>query len=285
MNQASPDKRAAIINSLINGVSVRAAARMTGTSKGTVLRLLDAVGEFCEVYHDYMVRSLMTTRLEADEQWSFCGAKQRNAKLPGQGDLWTFCCLDSDSKLVISWLVGARSPDNASALMQDAAQRIATDQVMISTDAWGGYPDAVRASFGWRRANYARVIKEYASPATEEARRYSPPVCTSVRKEAVIGNPDMELAGTSFVEALNLSTRQHCKRFARLTIAHSRKAENHASAVALNFFAHNFIRVHSTLSKRAGRKTTPAMANGLAERPLTAEDVVAMLNPKTVTIK
>ena len=67
----------------------------------------------------------------------------------------------------------------------------------------------------------------------------------------------MDLVSTSYVERLNLATRQHCKRFSRLTSAHSRKAENHVAAVNLNFFAHNFCRVHSTLTKQAGQKPLP----------------------------
>ena len=86
----------------------------------------------------------------------------------------------------------------------------------------------------------------------EGQRRYSPPICTGALKIRLIGRPDPAKISTSYVEAMNLATRTHCKRFARLTIAHSKKQENHAHAVALNFFAHNFLRVHTTLSKEAG---------------------------------
>ncbi|HEX3866676.1 MAG TPA: hypothetical protein VHV78_07965, partial [Gemmatimonadaceae bacterium] len=65
----------------------------------------------------------------------------------------------------------------------------------------------------------------------------------------------------------------------------SKKAENHAHAVALHFFAHNFMRIHSTLTEQQGRKMTPAMAHGLAFRPWTADDLVEMMNPTAVTIK
>lgn len=85
---------------------------------------------------------------------------------------------------------------------------------------------------------------------------------------------------TSYVERLNLDTRQRCRRFTRLTNAHSRKAENHAHAVALNFFTHNFCRPHSTLTKATGVKTTPAMAAGLTNRVWGVEDLLALMDPK-----
>lgn len=95
----------------------------------------------------------------------------------------------------------------------------------------------------------------------------------------------MDKVTTSHVKNVNLHTRQKCRRFARLTNQHSKKAENHAHAVALHFFAHNFMRTHSALSKKQERPTTPAMMHGLAFRPWTAEDLVAAIDPTAVTIK
>ncbi|MGH7629350.1 MAG: IS1 family transposase, partial [Gemmatimonadales bacterium] len=71
----------------------------------------------------------------------------------------------------------------------------------------------------------------------------------------------------------------------RLTNAHSKSAVNHAHAVALNFFVHNFIKVHTTLTDIAGVKTTPAMAAGLTDRVWTIADLVARLDPESVTIR
>ncbi len=266
-------------------MSVRAVCRTVNVSKGTVLRLLEEAGEFCAAFHCLRMRNLGTTRVEADEQWSFVGAKQKRAVRPGDGDLWTFLALDADSKLIVSYLVGARNAENTYAFMGDLAQRVA-GRIQLSTDSWPAYWGAVRSAFGFARCDYATVNKTYATPTTpEDIRRYSPPVCTGIKKMRCIGRPDMAKVSTSYVEALNLSTRTHCKRFARLTIAHSKKQENHAHAVALHFFAHNFIRVHSSLSKEAGRKMTPAMAAGLTTEPWTVEKLVDLMDPRTVTVK
>jgi IS1 family transposase len=285
MNRATVETRATILRALTEGGSVRGVARMAGVSKGTVLRLLADAGEFCAGYHDLRLRNLPTVRVEADEIWSFCGAKQRAARSEGQGDLWTYCAIDADSKLVCSWLVGARNQENTDAFMADLKSRL-TQRIQLSVDGYGAYITAVRRAFRFDEVDLAQIVKELGSttePGPE--RRYSPPVVVNVEKRRVIGRPDMDLVSTSYIERLNLDTRQKCKRFARLTSAHSRKAENHAHAVALNFFAHNFIRVHGTLSKKAGRKTTPAMAAGLTDRPWTVNDLVALMDPETVTVK
>ncbi len=76
-----------------------------------------------------------------------------------------------------------------------------------------------------------------------------------------MGDPDMDLCSTSYVERCNLTMRMHIRRFTRLTNAFSKKAENHAHAVSLHFMYYNFCRSHITLTKAAkGIKTTPAMA-------------------------
>ncbi len=286
MNATDPGTKATVIRCLIDGMGIRATSRLSGVAKGTVLRILAEAGEFCEAFQDQILRNLPTTRVEADEVWSFCGAKQRNAKNPAHGDLWTFCAIDADSKLVCSWLVGARNPENTDAFIADLAARVA-NRIQLSVDGWGAYVTAVRRAFKFGRVDLAQIIKELGQPEADggAARRYSPPVVIGVQKVRVIGRPDMELVSTSYVERLNLATRQHCKRFARLTSAHSRKAENHVHAVNLNFFAHNFIRVHSTLTKAAGVKTTPAMASGLTGRVWTVEGLVAAMDPKSVTVK
>ena len=74
-------------------------------------------------------------------------------------------------------------------------------------------------------------------------------------REPVSGKPDPDHISTSYVERANLTMRMHMRRFTRLTNAFSKKAENHAHAVAINFMYYNFVRIHSTL-----RMPTPAMA-------------------------
>ena len=59
-------------------------------------------------------------------------------------------------------------------------------------------------------------------------------------------------------------------RYTRLSNGFSRKVENHAAAVALNYFAYNFIQIHRTL------RMSPAMAAGVADRLWTVEDLVAL---------
>lgn len=279
MNKLCDTKRAAILRCLIEGSSIRSTARIVGVAKGTVLKLLVDVGEFCAFYQDRVLRDLPCTRLEVDEVWAFVGAKRKNATRPGDGDVWTHTCLDPESKLMVSWMVGDRSTEAATEFMCDVASRMA-GRIQLSTDGHNAYEVAVRAAWGWK-VDWAQVVKSYSNPvAPEDQRRYSPASCTGVKKVRKIGNPDPDLVSTSLVERSNLHLRMSVRRFTRLTNAFSKKIENHAHAVALAFFAYNFITPHGTLTKEnGGIKTTPAMAVGLTGRPWRVEDILAKMDP------
>jgi len=278
MNVLSQPKQAAILKALTEGSSIRSTARMVGVSKTTVLRLLVQVGELCAIYQDHKLRDLPCRRIEVDEIWAFVGAKQRNAKRRGDGDVWTFTALDSDSKLMVSWFVGERTPENAHNLMHDLAKRL-TQRAQITTDGHSMYPPAVEAAFGWQGADYSQLVKVYASERGA-GQRYSPPVCIGAVKTPVMGRPNPAYISTSFVERQNLTLRMQNRRFTRLTNAFSKKVENHAHAVALHFMVYNFCRSHGTLTKDAkGIHTTPAMAAGVADHVWAVEELVGLLDP------
>lgn len=281
MNKLADARRAAIVRALCEGNSVRATARLTTTAKATVLKLLVELGEFASIYQDCTLRNLNCKTVEADEIWSFVGAKAANATKEGQGDMWTYTALCADSKLMISWLVGARTGEATREFMADLAPRLA-NRVQLTTDGLPWYPRAVEEAFGWNGCDYAQIKKEYGT--THEGPtggRYSPsPVVVGVEKVTVMGNPDEAKVSTSYVERSNLTIRMGNRRFTRLTNAFSKKAENHAHAVSLMFFFYNYCRPHMTLTKNSGGiKTTPAMAAGISNHVWTVEEMLEIMRP------
>jgi IS1 family transposase len=281
MNRLSVERRAAVIRGLVEGGSIRAVARMTGVDKDTVLRLLVEIGEFCSIYQYHALRNLPCKRIQCDEIWAFCGSKQRHAKKPGHGDVWTWTAIDADTKLVVSWLVGERNGTACEKFLRDLASRLA-NRIQLTSDGLNWYVTAVESAFGWAGCDFAQLVKTYAIMADAEAqRRYSPPVCTGAIKTPIMGRPDSDHISTSFVERSNLTMRMQIRRFTRLTNAFSKKAENHAHAVSLHFMYYNYCRAHATLTKAAeGVKTTPAMASGLTDHVWSVEDLLALMSPK-----
>lgn len=52
------------------GMSLRAASRISGCSINTVTKLLVDTGKDCQSFHDETVHRLNSKRIEADEIWS-----------------------------------------------------------------------------------------------------------------------------------------------------------------------------------------------------------------------
>lgn len=273
MNRLSTAERAGIIHCLCEGNSIRSTCRLTGFAKNTVVKLLTDLGAACVNFHDVHVRNVKARRVQADEIWSFIGAKKKNTtadqRRDGMGDAWTWVALDADSKLCISYLVGGRDGGWAFDFMQDVASRI-KGRVQLTTDGHKPYLEAVEGAFG-ADVDFATLQKIYGAVGEEDARRYSPAKCIGCDMKTVVGNPDPDYVSTSYVERQNLTMRMSMRRFTRLTNAFSKKIENHAHAVAIYFMYYNFCRVHSTL------RVTPAMEAGLSKHVWSVEELAALL--------
>ena len=270
-NRIAPDKQIRILNMLVEGSSMRSITRIEQCGINTVKRLVVEAGKACMEYHDRHVRGVPAQVVQCDEIWAFLYAKRKNVEYavaaPEEaGDVWTWTAIDSDSKLLISWLVSnSRDGESALEIMDDLRART-EGRFQLTTDGLNAYPEAVEGAFGGD-VDFAQLIKIYAAAPPEDARRYSPAECVDTRKEVIVGDPDERLISTSHVERHNLTMRMSMHRFTRLTNAFSKKFENHCYAQALYFTYYNFCRPHTTLTKLAGGyRTTPAMAAGLTDR-------------------
>lgn len=253
---------------------MRSISRIADVSINTVSKLLVEAGEACLALHDEMVRDVRASRVQCDEIWSFCHAKQKNvptakAAPEGAGDVWTWTALDADSKLIVSYYVGDRSGEAAIELMDDLRARLA-NRVQLTTDGHRAYLEAVEGAFGGD-VDYAMLHKIYG-PTTTAPGRYSPAECIGTQRKRVEGNPDEKHVSTSYVERQNLTMRMSMRRFTRLTNGFSKKLENHVHALALYFAFYNFCRQHKTL------RVSPAMAAGITDRLWSLEDIVERID-------
>jgi len=280
MNKLSPQQRARIISALVEGNSLRATARMTGAAFNTVLKLLPEIGLACEEYQKRVFRNLPCKRIQCDEIWCFCYAKEKNVPADKQGkfgfgSVWTWVALCADTKLVPCWRIGYRDAWNAQHFMYDLASRL-TNRVQLTTDGHRVYLEAVELAFG-NEIDYAMLVKLYGTSPRGEDARYSPPACIGAIATPIIGRPNGKHISTSYAERQNLTMRMKMRRFTRLTNAFSKKVENHRWAVALHFMDYNFCRIHQTL------RVTPAMEAGIADHVWSLEEVVSLLDSEPLT--
>ena len=255
---------------------MRATSRIAEVSINTVTKLMIEAGEACAAYHDEAVRDVAARRVQCDEIWAFCYAKEKNVARAksaphGAGDVWTWTAVEADSKMILSYEIGDRSGATAIEFMDDLRGRLA-NRVQLTTDGHKAYLEAVEGAFGGD-VDFAQLVKLYGD-APEKEKRYSPATCVGTHKRRVEGNPDVHDVSTSYVERQNLTMRMGMRRFTRLTNAFSKKLENHLHMLSLYFVHYNFVRIHKSL------RTTPAMAAGVSDTLHDMEWIVSLIDAR-----
>jgi len=141
----------------------------------------------------------------ATRSWSFVYGKDRN--IPKEirqsspftvGSIWTWTCIDSDSKLMLSWFVGVRDEWCAEQFIRDVAARL-SDKVQMTTDGLKLYLNAVEGAFGGD-IDYAMLTKLYGPSGNLKSAetRYSPGRIKGSEVAIVAGEPD-KVSGPSFL--------------------------------------------------------------------------------------
>ncbi len=199
---------------MVEGCSVRSTERITGVHRDTIIRLMVRVGTACHQILDEMMHGLECRHIEVDEIWCYCEKKQRHVKptddLSQVGDFWTWVALDSESKLIPSFLVGKRTAACADEFIGDLAGRL-TNRIQLSSDGLEAYVEATEQAFGMD-VDYAQIAKTYEAEPIGPG-RYSPPKVVSTQKTVIQGAPDRDKICTSYVERQNLTMRMSMRRF------------------------------------------------------------------------
>lgn len=95
MNRLPLDKRVAILSALIEGNSKRSTSRMVGVSINTVTKFLERAGQVLGEYQHRVFHNLTCKRIQLDEIWAFCAAKEKNVPTDKKGQLAMVACGNS----------------------------------------------------------------------------------------------------------------------------------------------------------------------------------------------
>ena len=92
----------------------------------------------------------------------FIGKKEKHLRFDDdltKGDVWTFCSIDAETKLMPAYTVGKRMPATANAFVANVASRL-KNRPQISTDGLRAYVDAVENAFGID-VDFGMIMKTY----------------------------------------------------------------------------------------------------------------------------
>ncbi len=257
-----------LISGLVEGSSIRSLERQTGVHRDTVMRLGLRVGMACEMISDRQMVDLTCEKIQIDEIYGYIKKKpgkfrKWKQKFEGEGEIYTFMSLDTNTRLVPNYKVGPRSSETAIDMAVDLSKRL-KNKPRIHTDAYKGFLAAIDIAFGVN-ADYGQIVKTFSSSMDEKG-KYIPPELVSIKPKVISGNPGY--ISTSYIERQNLTIRMHCRRLARLTNAFSKKIENFKAAIALHFAYYNFVKIHSSI------KTVFAVAAGVISQPWTLGELL-----------
>jgi transposase-like protein/IS1 family transposase len=255
---------------ILEGLSIRATARLMGMDPGTICDLIVVVGENCQRLLESKVRNVNVKDVQLDEIWSFVGMKERTRVERNRslefGDSWTFIAIERETKMILAHHVGQRDANTCWAFLLKLKGAVSNARFQLTSDGLSHYRNNVPFAFGMQ-VDFAQLIKSYSS--TQEVTRYSPAKITSTEKLPLFGAPDEDKICTSHIERFNLTLRMSCRRHTRLTNAHSKSLRHHVAMQALFVAFYNFARKHETLAKK-----TPAMASGLADSVWSLRELI-----------
>jgi IS1 family transposase len=288
------EKQIEVLHHLVEGNTLRSTARLSGVHRTTIMNLMVSFGQRCKTYMDARLRNLTLDHIETDEIWTFVEKKQgrltpeEKAGRHDIGDVYLWTCLDQQTKLVVSFLVGKRSADNARKLMVDLSHRLVMPKAhdsdphaykaggyvhitQISTDGFAAYPEAVDLAFG-PYVKYGQIIKDYRN--ADQPGRYAPPEMVASERKGIFGIREDEerTICTSHVERHNLTIRTLMKRFTRLSLGFSKKLENLEAACAMFLAFYNFC-WRTRLPEKGKCRLPAAMAAGVVDTLMSFEDL------------
>jgi IS1 family transposase len=245
-----------------------------------------------------------TREVQFDEKWAFVFKKQKNCDPTDpddaqRGDYWDFVAFDSEHRLVLAVVPGARSAETATAIVEEVKGRVGeTPPALLTSDELPAYAPAIEVTFGEpvappvpRGPGRPRVTPELRLPeglcsATVHKERENGHV-VAVEQKQVFGTPaELEKAldessvsgtvNTSFVERHHGTDRGRNARKSRRTYRFSKDWEVHEAMTYFTMYSYNFCWAVRTLRVRkeggGWQPRTPAMSAGLTDHIWSLEE-------------
>ncbi len=307
------------IRALAEGNSLRSTARIVEIDKDTACAWLDRAARHCREVMLFLWRDLPVLECQLDELWSFVHTKEGHLETAKRvcesyGDAWIWVAFAPLWRLVLAFVVGKRTQENATHLLERVAHVTDTGIPFFTSDQLPEYRTALLEVYGvWEQPArngergrfpaprrvapadllYAQVVKErelgrvvavstkavFGSAQTIAARIQASPSSTSIN--------------TSFVERENLTLRQHNRRLTRKTNGFSKELPWLEKQLWLCLAYYHLVLPHQSLrqelqpheptrgegSKRRWRSMTPAMAAGLTDHVWSTSELLSYRVP------
>jgi IS1 family transposase len=213
------------------------------------------------------------------------------------GKKWIWTALDTTTRLIVCFLIGDRTLEDARKFLKDLVSR--TEELpLFTSDELPHYTDGLKELFHTlippeptgrpgRPRSPEKVVDEDLDYATVHKTREKGRV-VKVEKNIVFGSSERiekrieelpsNTINTSYVERSNLNWRMWDAHLTRKSLMFARSFRWLKAKFAICVGFYNLIRPHETLSRgedRVFRPKTPAMAAGITDHPWTIKELLA----------
>ena len=292
--QIPDDLACQIMHHSAEGVTVRATARLLLCDKNTVTRIIRKAGEHCMSVLSVLLTSLKLTEVQLDELWAFVQKKKSSDENVGEHWIWT--AIDAKTRLLITFMVGHRTLDDARRFLKDLTSRL-QEKPLFTSDELPHYETGLREIYSdlvtpertglpGRPKGPIQVVHEDLDYATVHKVREDGQV-VQVTRQIVCGtdtsvekrlddSPSVAI-NTAYVERSNLNWRLWDAHLCRKSVTFAKALPWLEAKLAIVIAVYNFVRPHETLSRgedRACRPKSPAMAAGITERMWSVLDLM-----------
>ena len=312
----SDNKFYAIVRCIGEGNGVRSTARICEVDKDTVLRVVRRVGEHVENIFSLLLRDLWPKEVQLDELWSFLVKKEKSLteidRLHTEfGDCWIWVAFDPETKVVLGYILGKRTKDNAIKLLQQVKRVLGEGCFpLFTSDELSCYKDALIEVFGVpeqpeRKGTRGRLPKPRKVPGPRQKyavvhKERKNNRIVKVERRIVLGDPkeiDQVIASSSYsktintsgVERVNGKLRAGQGRLTRKTLGFSKDKGIMQASVAVYLGYDHFCRDHLGLRERIDPepddstkrwiRRTPMMAIGATKKRWSVKELILFRSP------
>src|SRR5438309_2252926 len=272
--RVAPEKLVWAVGALVEGLGIRAVARVFEVDPNTVLAWLVAVADHAAAFSRHVLHDVHVTQVQLDELFALLSAvktgevsEAQALKRLSRSPHWVWVAIDPVTKLLLTIDIGDRTLAMAQRVVHQVAQMLAPGCVpLFLTDGFKEYATALLTHLGqWiqppRRQDkgphpkprwlplpqllYAQVVK------TVRRRRL-----VRVQHRVVFGTLEAVNAvlaplgcqiNTAFVERINLDIRQHVAAVGRRVSTLCKHEAGLRQQLALYHVYHNFCLPHASV--------------------------------------
>jgi transposase-like protein/IS1 family transposase len=270
----------------LEGLCSEAVARVEGVHPTTVGRWIDRACSQAKAADQEVITGVWTENVELDELYSFAGEKrpdEQEIDLEEIGQRWTHVAMARESRLMLEVVVGPRTQESATKLVEGAANRLAPGcWPLWSSDGWELYLFALTVVFavlihfikgkGRGRPKDSQVVPDPRVRYGQVVKQRLGRRLISVTRRVVFGIEELiplKEISTSLLERLNGTIRQHVAPLHRKTRSFAKRRTTLDTQTQLCKSYYNLCRKHGTLKGK-----TPAQAAGLSDQCWTLKELL-----------